>query len=53
MLSSMKNKNKRDLEKYWAEQEAKKAKVLKKKAGGQPDKNSPNKDQASDSATSE
>ena len=30
----MKNKNMRELEKYWAEQAAKKAKVAKKKQAG-------------------
>lgn len=45
MLSSMKNKNKRDLEKYWAEQAAKKAKVLKKKADSQTEKSNASKDE--------
>jgi hypothetical protein len=38
----MKNKNKRELEKYWAEQAAKKAKLAKKKSGVQPDKSEAN-----------
>lgn len=53
MLFWMKNKNQRDLEKYWAEQAAKKAKAAKKKSGSQQDKNGENKDQASDSPQSE
>lgn len=35
----MKNKNKRELEKYWAEQAAKKAKVAKKKSDTKEQKN--------------
>lgn len=53
MLFWMKNKNQRDLEKYWAEQAAKKAKAAKKKSGSQQDKNGENKDQASGSPQSE
>jgi hypothetical protein len=49
----MKNKNKRDLEKYWAEQAAKKAKAAKKKSGGEPDKNEADKGPASSPSTSE
>jgi hypothetical protein len=53
MLSDMKNKNQRDLEKYWAEQAAKKAKAAKKKTGSQADKSDENKGQASGSTPSE
>jgi hypothetical protein len=53
MLSSMKSKNKRELEKYWAEQAAKKAKVAKKKSGIQPDKSATNNGPASSPPASE
>jgi hypothetical protein len=53
MLYAMKNKNQRELEKYWAEQAAKKAKAAKKKSGGQSDKSDANKDSASVSSSSE
>lgn len=51
MLFLMKNKNKRDLEKYWAEQAAKKAKATKKKAGDQTDKSNASKGAGSDSSS--
>jgi len=35
----MKNKNKRELEKYWADQAAKKAKAAKKKPASEEQKN--------------
>ena len=47
----MKNKTNRDLEKYWAEQAAKKAKALKKKASEQTDKSNPSKSAASASTS--
>jgi len=50
MLYEMKNKNQRDLEKYWAEQAAKKAKAAKKKSGGQTEKSNENKGEGSGSA---
>ncbi|HEU5413721.1 MAG TPA: hypothetical protein VFW31_08195 [Candidatus Angelobacter sp.] len=47
----MKNKNKRDLEKYWAEQAAKKAKATKKKVGGQTDTDKSNAGKGAGSAS--
>jgi hypothetical protein len=47
----MKNKNKRDLEKYWAEQAAKKAKALKEKVDVQADKSNASKGAGSGSAS--
>lgn len=37
----MKNKNKREMEKYWADQAAKKAKAAKKKTAAEEQKNPP------------
>jgi len=51
MLFWMKNKNQRDLEKYWAEQAAKKAKAAKKKAGDQTDKSNASKGEGSESTS--
>ena len=52
MLFWMKNKNQRDLEKYWAEQAAKKAKAAKKKSSGQTDKSNASKGEESGSGQS-
>ena len=37
----MKNKNRRELEKYWAEEAAKKAKAAKKQANSSPESKGP------------
>jgi hypothetical protein len=41
MLLPMKNRNRRELEKYWAKEAAKKAKQAQKAATGKPEKSPP------------